>query len=153
LGVTLGDLIGIGLIGLLVAAGLILLSKELMLITLDPQHAQVIGVPGETLRWMLLIGLAMTVVTAIQAVGVVLTTALLVTPAATASLVTRRLAGLFLGAVAWAMISSLVGLYLSYYWRLPSGAAMVLVCTCGFILVWAVRESASCYVGGRREKV
>ncbi len=152
LGVTSSDLIGIGLIGLVVAAGLVLLSKELMLITLDPQHARVIGVPCETLRWFLLIGLAMTVVTAIQAVGVVLTTALLVTPAATASLLTRRLGGLFLGAVAWAMISSVVGLYLSYYWRLPSGAAMVLVCTCGFVLVWAIREFAGCCVGGRAMK-
>jgi ABC-type Mn2+/Zn2+ transport system permease subunit len=151
LGVTNGDLIGIVLIGLLVAAALVLLSKELILVTLDPQHAQVIGLPGEALRIMLLILLAMTVVTAIQAVGVVLTTALLVTPAATASLLTRKLGWLFAGSIALAMFSSLVGLYASYYWRLPSGAGIVLVCTTGFIFCFAAREFVD-YVARKKSR-
>src|SRR5262249_4693959 len=91
LGVTEGDLLLIGLITALVLVTLIVFHKELELTSFDPTQARLIGLNADTIRYGLLLLLALTVVTAIQVVGVVLTSALLITPAATASLLTDRL--------------------------------------------------------------
>ncbi|MFO0915809.1 MAG: metal ABC transporter permease [Pirellulales bacterium] len=129
LGVTTGDLAGIALVSFLVCVVLLLVNKELMLATVDPLHGQSIGLSAERMRYLLLILLALTVVTGIQAVGVVLTTALIVTPAATASLITRRLNRMLLLAVGFSVSSSVAGLYASYYLSVSSGGAIVLACT------------------------
>jgi len=129
LGVTTADLVGIGIVSFLVCAVLLLVNKELMLTTVDPLHGESIGLSAERMRYLLLILLALTVVTGIQAVGVVLTTALIVTPAATASLITRRLDRMLLLAVVFSACSSVAGLYASYYLSISSGGAIVLACT------------------------
>ena len=138
LGVTPGDLIGIAVVAIVVSVSLILFRKELMLTTVDPLHAQVIGLSSERMRYLLLILLALSVVTAIQSVGVVLTSAMLVTPAATASLLTQRLFPMFLISISVATISSASGLYASYYFSVSSGGAIVLCCTAlfGTALSW-----------------
>jgi len=129
LGVTTVDLVGIALVSFLVCTVLLLVNKELMLTTVDPLHGESIGLSAERMRYLLLILLALTVVTGIQAVGVVLTTALIVTPAATASLITRRLDRMLLLAVVFSACSSVAGLYASYYLSISSGGAIVLACT------------------------
>jgi manganese/iron transport system permease protein len=138
LGVTNGDLIGIAIVTIVVSTCLFLFRKELMLTTVDPLHAQVIGLSAERMRYLLLILLALSVVTAIQSVGVVLTSAMLVTPAATASLLTRRLVPMFLISTGVSTISSISGLYASYYFSVSSGGAIVLCCTALFAmaLLW-----------------
>jgi len=78
-------------------------------------------------------------VVGMQAVGVVLTSALLVTPAAAASLLTDRLPRLMLIASVVAAGSGVAGLYLSYYFNVSSGAAIVLSCTACFGAAWALR--------------
>jgi ABC-type Mn2+/Zn2+ transport system permease subunit len=83
--------------------------------------------------------LALSVVTAIQAVGVVLTSALLVTPAATASLLTKRLNQMLLLAVLFSTCGSVIGLYASYYLSISSGGAIVLACTTLFGIVFVLR--------------
>lgn len=105
----------------------------------DPTYAEVIGLKADRLRYVLLGLLALKVVTAIQAVGVVLTSALLVTPAATASLLTERLPRMMLLAVLIAVGSGLVGLYASFYFSVSSGATIVLACTACFGLAWIIR--------------
>ncbi|MEW5989196.1 MAG: metal ABC transporter permease, partial [Chloroflexota bacterium] len=81
LGITSSDLILIGVVAVVVLGALALFHKELELTSFDPTHAEVIGLRPDTVRYGLLMLLALTVVTGIQAVGVVLTSALLVTPA------------------------------------------------------------------------
>ncbi len=88
---------------------------------------------------MLLALLALAVVAGIQVVGVVLTSALLVTPAAAASLVTDRLPRMMAVSVAIAVSAAVIGLYASYYFSVSSGAAIVLACTAFFALAWARR--------------
>jgi ABC-type Mn2+/Zn2+ transport system permease subunit len=100
LGVTTGDLVGILLVGSIVVGTLLVFHKELVLTSVDPSHSQVIGLSADKTRYLLLTLIAMSVVAAIQAVGVVLTTALLVTPAAAASLLTKRLQRMFALAMA-----------------------------------------------------
>lgn len=139
LGVTSGDLIGIVITGAIVVFCLLAFQKELLLTTVDPLHAQVIGLSSERMRYLLLVLLALSVVTAIQAVGVVLTSALLVTPAATASLLTKRLNQMLLLAVMFSTCSSIIGLYASYYLSISSGGAIVLSCTTLFGIVFVLR--------------
>ncbi|MGI8541761.1 MAG: metal ABC transporter permease [Rubrobacteraceae bacterium] len=135
LGVTSGDLIAISILAALVLLCLFLFHKELELTSFDPTHAEVIGLRADRVRYGLLILLALTVVVGIQAVGVVLISALLITPAATASLLTKSLPRMMLLSAAFASASGLAGLYASYYLNVSSGAAIVLSCTALFIAV------------------
>ncbi len=111
------------------------LHKEFVFTTFDPSGASVIGLPTERLDYLLLALLAVVVVLALQAVGVILVISMLITPAAAALLLVRRFplamaVGALLGAA-----SAITGLYISYHFNLPSGPAMALVATGFFILV------------------
>jgi manganese/iron transport system permease protein len=136
LGVRPDDLLLIGGITAGVLLTLFLLHKELELTSYDPTYAEVIGLRADRMRFLLLILLALTVVTCIQVVGVILTSALLVTPAAAAALLTNRLPRMMLLASLVAVGSSLVGLYASFYADVASGAAIVLTCTACFGGAW-----------------
>lgn len=138
LGVTTGDLIGIAMVFAIVLIVLALFHKELVLTTVDPLHARTIGVSDELMRYVLLVLMALAVVTGIQAVGVILTTALVITPAATATLVTQRLQWTFFWAVTFASLGSTMGLYASYYLSVSSGGAIVLACSGLFGVVYVV---------------
>jgi manganese/iron transport system permease protein len=120
---------GVALVVLIV---LILFHKELELTSFDSTHAEVIGIQSNRLRTMLLILLAFTVVTGIQVVGVVLTSALLVTPAAAASMITSDLRRMMMVSAVIGAGSAFVGLLLSYYFAVSTGAAIVLTCTAVF---------------------
>lgn len=139
LGVTPADLALIAGAAGLVLCALSLFHKELELTSFDPLQAEVIGLRPDTLRYGLLMLLALAVVAGIQAVGVLLTSSLLVTPAAAASLLTDRLPRMMLVATLIAVGSAVFGLYASYYFDVASGAAIVLACTVLFGLAWGVR--------------
>jgi ABC-type Mn2+/Zn2+ transport system permease subunit len=139
LGVTRTDLLLIGGVAVIVLGTLFLVHKELELVSFDPLHAETIGLSPDRLRYLILGLLALTVVVGIQVVGVVLTTALLVTPPAAAALLTKRLSTMMAVAVAVAVGSAVFGLYASYYWSVSSGAAIVLACVGCFGLAWVAR--------------
>ncbi|NJM06229.1 metal ABC transporter permease [Candidatus Gracilibacteria bacterium] len=143
LGVRPADLWLIAVIAVSVLLTLFLLHKELELSSYDPIYAEVIGLKADRMRLVLLVLLAFTVVTCIQVVGVILTSALLVTPAAAAALLTNRLPRLMLLASVIAVGSALVGLYASYYVNVASGAAIVLCCTACFGCAWLARTLRS----------
>ena len=135
LGVTDRDLIltlGFGVIVLLI---IVLMFKELLVFTFDPTFAATLNLPVSALRYLLMILLAVTVVVSLQTVGVGLVAAMLVTPAAAASLLTRRLAHMMFVAASIGIGSSVIGLYASYYLNVSTGASIVLTCTLVFILV------------------
>jgi ABC-type Mn2+/Zn2+ transport system permease subunit len=143
-----GNILGVGGEDLQLMAGvtgivlfcLFLFHKELELTSFDATHAEVIGIRADRLKYLLLVLLALAVVTGIQAAGVILTSALLVTPAAAASLLTDRFPRIMLIAAAISVVSSITGLYVSYYLQASSGAAIVLTCTAIFGLVWLMRS-------------
>jgi len=110
-----------------------------VLASVDPVYAEVIGLRTDLVRYGLLVLLALATVAGIQAVGVVLTSALLVTPAAAASLLTNRLPRMMGLAAVFAIASGVIGLYLSYYADYSSGASIVLTATGIFLLVWLYR--------------
>jgi manganese/iron transport system permease protein len=140
LGVTPQNLAILIALSLFVLLCLLLFHKELELTSFDPTHAEVIGLKTDRIRYGLLVLLALTVVTGIQAVGVVLISALLITPAATASLVTRSVPRMMLLSAVFASVSGLAGLYASYYLNVSSGAAIVLSCTAAFLVVFAMKS-------------
>ena len=113
-----------------------LLYKEFLVISFDPVLAATLRLPAELLRNLMLVLLALTIVVSMQTVGVGLVAAMLVTPGATAYLLTRRLAVMMAVAAAIGAFSGVAGLYLSYYANVASGAAIVLVSSAIFLLVF-----------------
>lgn len=124
----------------IVIATIALCYKELLLVSFDPTVAAAMGYPVQLLNYLLLGLIAVTIVLSIQAVGIILVVALLVTPASTAYLLTGRFFRMMLYSVALAALASVLGLYLSFYLNVASGASIVLVSTCLFFLVLAVRR-------------
>lgn len=140
LGVTTQDLYLIAGVAALVLLTLWLFHKELELTSYDPTHAEVIGLRAGLMRLLLLGLLALAVVTGIQAVGVILTNALLVTPAAAAGLLTTSFPRRMLLAAAMATLCAAVGLVASYLLQASSGASIVLTCTAAFALSGVVAQ-------------
>lgn len=136
LGVTTVDLWTIFGLGALVLLTIVLFFKEFMVISFDTTLAQTLRLPLTFLRYLLLILIAVTIVVALQVVGIALMLAMLVTPAAAASLLTRRLATMMGIAAAIGGFSGVAGLYASYYLNIASGPAVVLVATAVFIIVF-----------------
>ncbi|MBO9308078.1 metal ABC transporter permease [Thermomicrobium sp.] len=132
------DLLAIGLAGAVVLVTMLLLYKELLFAHFDPVVAEAAGLPVGALQLLLLLLLSVTVVVSVQAVGVVLVLAMLVTPAATAALVARRMPSMMTLGVVFGAVAAAVGFYLSYYLSVPSGGAIVLVATLFFALVAGV---------------
>jgi len=136
LGVSAGDLWLTGILALIVLAILLLFFKEFQLASFDPVLAHVLGRQPEALRFAMLILLALTIVVSLQTVGVGLVAAMLVTPAATAYLLTRRLATMMAVSAVVGAVSSVAGLYVSYYLDVASGAAVVLTATAAFLIAY-----------------
>ena len=136
LGVSVSDLWLTAGLGLVVLASVALFYKQFMVISFDPILAATLRLPAELLRNLMLVLLAMTVVVSLQTVGVGLAAAMLITPAATSYLLTRRLWPMMLVSATIGAVSSLVGLYLSYYLNIVSGSAIVLTATAIFLLVF-----------------
>lgn len=139
LGIVPRDLVLISVLALAVLGFLLLFHKELELTSFDPTHAQAMGLGADRVRYGLLVLLSLTVVAGVQAVGVVLISALLITPAAAASLVTTSLPRMMAISAAIAVFSGIAGLYASYFFDIASGAAIVLACTACFGIASLVR--------------
>ncbi len=136
LGVREGDLWLIAIFGGLTILLILAFYKEFLVLSFDPVFATTLRLPVRLLEFLLLILIAVTIVVSLQTVGVALMVAMLVTPAATAYLLTKRLPIMMALAATFASISGVIGLYISYYWSIASGSAIVLVCTVLFGLVW-----------------
>ncbi len=138
LAVRAGDVLVIAGLGALMLLIVFALYKELTLLVFDPVQAEVIGLPVQLLRELLLALMAVTIVIAIQTVGIVLVVAMLVTPAATATLLVRRFPMVMLLGAIQGALGALAGLYLSFYFSIASGATIVLVLTSMFVLALVV---------------
>jgi ABC-type Mn2+/Zn2+ transport system permease subunit len=148
-----GDVLGVGSSELWLIAifgGVILLCvfvfyKEFLVLSFDPILASTLRLPNRLLEYLLLVLIALAIVVSLQTVGVALMVAMLVTPAATAYLLTRRLPFMMALGAAIASISGVTGLYVSYYASVASGAAIVLTSTLIFALAWVARTLQKAY--------
>ena len=149
--ILLGNVLGVSQEEMLVTLGLaavVLLTmffihKELVFSNFDPLGASVIGLPTEKLEYILLGLLAVVVVLALQAVGIVLVISMLITPAATASLLTRSFPAAMVGGAIFGSAAAISGLYISFHFNLPSGPLMALMATAFFVfaLAWKQRPA------------
>lgn len=142
LGVTAGDIGLIAVVSGLVLLAIFLFYKELLIVSFDPILAVTLRLPVRGLDILLYVLIAVTIVVAMQSVGIALVVAMLITPAAAAYMVTRNLRRMMALAAVIASLSGLIGLYASYYLNIASGAAIVLTCTAFFIIIYLVRSVA-----------
>jgi manganese/iron transport system permease protein len=140
LGVGLTDLLLILVLGVAVAIATILLFRGLLYTTFDPVVADASGMRSGRIEYVLLVMLALTIIVALQAVGIVLVAALLVTPAAAAYQLTSRFTPMMLLSALLGVVSTVGGLYLSYFLKSSSGATIVLVATALFFLAIALKQ-------------
>ncbi len=136
LGVSVGSLGLMAVFGGIVVLVIFAFYKEFLIISFDPVLARTLRLPVNLLNNLLLVLIAITVAVAMQTVGVALMVAMLVTPAAAASLLTKRLPYTMALAAAIAAFSGVAGLYISYYVGITSGSAIVLTATFIFVLVF-----------------
>ena len=136
LGVTSADLRLTAVFGAVVLLVIIAFYKEFLVLSFDPVLAATLRLPANFLNYLLFILTAVAIVVSLQTVGVALMLAMLVTPPATAYLLTRRLPMMMILAAVLGALAGVIGLYLSYYVSIASGAAIVLVSTLFFILAF-----------------
>ena len=134
LGVTWTDLRDTIIIAAIVIFVVVLLYKELLFYTFDKLGAQAVGLPVNLLDLGLTMLIGLTIVASLKTVGVVLVLSLLITPAATAYLLVTRLHQMMFLGVGVGVLASISGMYLSYFYNLPSGPAIVLVASALFLL-------------------
>jgi len=138
LGVSTSDLWITATLGVIVLLTIALFYKEFLILAFDPSLAVVLRLPEKTLHYLLSILIAVTIVMSLETVGVALVLAMLVTPAATAQLLTKRLPSMMIVAAIIGVCSNVIGLYWSFYSEIASGPAMVLVATLIFGVVFGV---------------
>ena len=136
LAVTQSDMIITVIIAIIVILFVIVFYKELLVSSFDPVMSQAYGLKTQVIHYALMFLLTLVAVSALQTVGTILVVAMLITPAATAYLLSNRLSVMILIASTIGVISSVVGLFLSYSYNLASGAAIVLTTTVFFLIAF-----------------
>lgn len=134
LGVTFSDIQRTLIIAIFILFVIRLFYKELLFYTFDKTGAQAIGLPVNIIYFGFIAALSLTIIASMQAVGVILVISLLIGPALTAYLLVKELHQMMLLGALMGALTSTTGVYLSYYWNLPSGPAIVLVSTLLFVL-------------------
>jgi len=136
LGVSKSDLIFTAATSFFVLLFLFIFYREFLIISFDKVYAKAVKIPVEFYRHFMLVLMALTIVASIQTVGVVMVAAMLVTPAASAYIITRRLPAMMAASSLIGVMSSIIGLYISFYANVASGAAIVLTATVIFLAVF-----------------
>lgn len=126
------------LIGVIVLISIYAFYKELLVSSFDSTMAAAYGLPTRVIHYFLMTLLTLVTVASLQTVGIVLVVAMLITPAATAYLLTNRLWVMLYLSAGIGVSSSILGLYFSYTYNLASGAAIVLAATVLFILAFVL---------------
>lgn len=129
LGISEQDIIQTLIAGIITLVVILLRRKDLLLFCFDPNHAKAIGLNTQLMYYTLLSVLALTIVTALQTAGIILVISLLVTPGATAYLLTDRFDHMLGISVATSVLSCVLGTYLSYHLDVSTGGAIVVLLT------------------------
>tara|TARA_B100000686_G_scaffold36023_1_gene37560 strand:- start:1058 stop:1906 length:849 start_codon:yes stop_codon:yes gene_type:complete len=140
LAVSTFDVIMISILFFTVFVILVVFFKQLLFYSFDPVGAQVRGLNVSFLNYLFLIILSLVIIGSIQTVGIILVLSMLIIPAAAAKLATKTFINSIKLSIFFGVISSVSGLYLSYYFNLPSGPSMSLVATGFFIIVFTINS-------------
>jgi manganese transport system permease protein len=134
LGISDQDMIQTVVIGIITLAAILILRKDLLLFCFDPSHARSIGLNTTALYYILLTLLSLTIVVALQAVGIILVVAMLITPGAIAYLLSDRFDHMLILSVLSGVFSSVMGTYISYHLDASTGGCIVLLQTLMFVV-------------------
>ncbi|MGJ3248976.1 MAG: metal ABC transporter permease [Elainellaceae cyanobacterium] len=134
LGISERDIIQTLIAGTITLVIILLRRKDLLLFCFDPNHAKAIGLNAQLMYYTLLSVLALTIVTALQTAGIILVIAMLVTPGATAYLLTNRFDYMLMISVATSVLSCVLGTYISYHLDISTGGAIVVLLTLLFVI-------------------
>ena len=121
-------------VGIFVLLMIVLFFKEFLVSTFDPTLAASFGLSNKLIHYGLMVLLTLVTVASLQTVGIILVVAMLITPAATAYLLTNRLSHMIIISSILGAVSAVIGLYISFIYNWPSGAAIVLVTTAFFVI-------------------
>ena len=133
LGLTPARMFETAIIAIIVLVVVLVMRRDLLLVSFDPTHAKALGLRVRGLTYLLLVLLSLTIVAAMQSVGVILVVAALITPGATAMLLTKRFDKMLGIAVASAVGSTWVGIYASFIYDVRTAACIVLAQTVIFV--------------------
>lgn len=136
LAVRTSDMITTAIVAVVVILFVILFYKELLVSSFDPTMAKAYGLNVQLIHYALMFLLTLVAVSSLQTVGTILVVAMLITPAATAFLLTNKLSVMIMLSVLISTISSVLGLFFSYSFNLASGAAIVLTASVFFVLAF-----------------
>ncbi|ADG40521.1 MULTISPECIES: metal ABC transporter permease [Leuconostoc] len=136
LAVSDNDLITTAIVLAIVLIFVVVFYKELLITSFDNTFAKAYGLKTQLMHYALMLVLTLVTVTALQTVGIILIVAMLITPAATAYLLTNRLSHMMIVAAIFSVISSVIGLYMSYTFNWASGPAIVLTAAVFFSLAF-----------------
>lgn len=150
LGVSISEIIETIVVGVICLAFVLGLRRDLLLSAFDPGHAHAIGLRVQILNVGFLIALALTIVVALKAVGVILVVAMLIAPGAIGFLLTRRFDHMLLVAVASAILAASIGTLASYHLDAATGACIVLVQSALFLLALLLAPGRGMMRGVRR---
>ena len=139
-GISQDDLVTMAAMSAVVLLVILLLFKEFLIISFDMSLAHGLKLPVQLLNILLLVLIAVTIVASMQSVGIALMLALLITPAATARLLVKRIHHMIVVASLLGIISGIVGFYASYYLDIPSGACIVLTLSSLFGAVFLLQS-------------
>lgn len=154
LGVTDGELWQVVILGALTLAIVLYKRRDLTLFAFDRTHAHVIGLNTRALSTLLLGLMALSVVVGLQAVGIILVVAMLITPGATAFLLTRSFDRMLILAASITTVASVAGIYASYYLDISTGAAVVLSQSLVFVVVYLfARRTGVIWQAGNRRRL
>ncbi len=118
-----------------------ILYKQFLFISFDPKGAKVAGIKVNLFNNIFLVLLSLSIIAALQSVGIILVLSMLITPAAAAKLLMKSFPSSIITASIFGIIASLSGLYFSYYLDFPSGPSMALTATLIFIIVWIIKKT------------
>src|SRR5699024_4784092 len=136
LSVRTSDMVLTLITGIIIVLFVVLFYKELLVSTFDEKMAQAYGLPTKLIHYGIMVLLTMATVASLQTVGVVLVVAMLITPAATAYLLTNHFWRMILLASFLGALSAVIGLFISFVYNLPSGAVIVLAATVLFVIAF-----------------
>jgi manganese transport system permease protein len=135
LGIADADALQTLVVGAITLGLVLLFCRDLLLFCFDPNHARAIGLNTRRLYAMLLVLLALTIVVALQTIGIVLVVAMLVTPGAIAYMLTDRFDRMLALAVSASVFACVAGIYASYYLNVSTGGSIVLIQSLTFMVV------------------
>jgi len=150
LGTTERDIYRTAIIAVIILIAIFIFYKELLFYVFDKTGAQAIGLPINAINLCFMAAITLTIIASMQSVGVILVISLLIGPALTAYLLVKELYQMMIVGAAIGVFASVVGVYISYYKNLPSGAAIVLVSSSLFLLTLLFSPSQGIFMRSQR---